>query len=65
MSATTFPRLSGSPNVFSLKDFLLVTAVELILICLATWLLCWKLLFRQVVELMRGENQGSIRLNRL
>lgn len=48
-------------NVFILGDFLVVTAIELVLIFLATWLPCRKLLSRQAVELIRGDNQGNAR----
>ena len=45
-------------NVFVLNDALAITAVELLLILIATWLPCRKLLKRQAVELLRGEDYG-------
>lgn len=48
-------------NVFVPVDFLVVTGIEIVLIFLATWLPCQKLLSRQAVELIRGDDQGNAR----
>ena len=47
------------PSVFYIRDLLTITAVELALICLATWLPCQKLMKRQAVDLLRGDNHGG------
>ncbi|MGM9644940.1 MAG: FtsX-like permease family protein [Eubacteriales bacterium] len=46
-------------NVFRIPDALVISAVEMALILLATWLSCSKLLKKPAIELLRGET-GSL-----
>ncbi|MGN1094115.1 MAG: DegV family protein, partial [Candidatus Neoclostridium sp.] len=47
-----FPYL---PNTFTVPEALIITLVEIVLVCIATWLPCRKLLKRKAVELIRGD----------
>ncbi|MGN1095431.1 MAG: FtsX-like permease family protein, partial [Eubacteriales bacterium] len=44
---------------FSLPDLLIITAVELILICASAWIACHKQLSRQAIDLLRGTSESS------
>ena len=46
-------------NVFRIHDSLAIAAVEMVLILLATWLSCNKLLKKPAIELLRGDS-GSL-----
>ena len=46
-------------NVFRIHDSLAIAAVEMVLILLATWLSCNKLLKKTAIELLRGDS-GSL-----
>ena len=46
-------------NVFRIHDSLAIAAVEMVLILLATWLTCNKLLKKPAIELLRGDS-GSL-----
>ena len=43
-------------NVFRIQEVLMISAVEMALILLATWLSCNKLLKKPAIELLRGES---------
>lgn len=47
--------------LFGLSDFLLITAIDLVLILAATWLACRGVLKRDAVELLQGEKPPSNR----
>lgn len=46
-------------NVYVVPEALVIAVVELVLIALATWLPCRKLLRRPAVELLKGENYAG------
>lgn len=47
--------MGAYPPYFSLAETLQIGLVELVLICLATWLACRRMLKRQAVDLLKGE----------
>lgn len=46
-------------NVFVLSDSLAIILVEILLICLATWIPCRKLFRLSAIDLIRGDNTGN------